>query len=119
MYHEEADTRIILHLEDAVKDGNDKLSIRTVDTDVVLLAVTALNALTFQNCGLRSELESTFDSWLLMKWPGPSIQIAALHYQCFIHLLAAIRYPVLVEEARRQHGTPGKCTKKLQKHSVL
>ena len=61
--HEEADTRIILHLEDAVKDGNDKLSKRTVDTDVVVLAVTALNALTFQNCGLRSELESTFDSW--------------------------------------------------------
>ena len=54
-----------------------------------------------------------------MKWPGPSVQIAALHYQYFIHLLAAIRYPVLVEEARRQHGTPGKSMKKLQKHSVL
>ena len=32
--HEEADTRIILHLEDAVKE-------RTVDTDVVVLAVTS------------------------------------------------------------------------------
>ena len=31
--HEQADTRIILHLEDTVKDGNDKLSIRTVDTE--------------------------------------------------------------------------------------
>ena len=43
--HEGADTRIILHLEDAVKDGNDKLSIRTVDTDVVVLAVTAAQQL--------------------------------------------------------------------------
>ena len=43
--HEEADTRIILHLEDAVKDGNDKLSFRTVDTDVVVLAVTAVQRL--------------------------------------------------------------------------
>lgn len=39
--HEEADTRIILHLEDAVTDGFNKISIRTVDTDVVVLAVAA------------------------------------------------------------------------------
>ena len=37
--HEEADTRILLHLEDAVKQGYNKVSIRTVDTDVVVLAV--------------------------------------------------------------------------------
>ena len=43
--HEQADTRIILHLEDAVKDENDELSIRTVDTDVVVLAVTAAQRL--------------------------------------------------------------------------
>ncbi|CAH3151254.1 unnamed protein product [Porites lobata] len=39
--HEEADTRIILHLEDAVTEGFNKISIRTVDTDVVVLAVAA------------------------------------------------------------------------------
>jgi len=38
---EEADTRIILHLEDAVTEGFNKTSIRTVDTDVVVLAVAA------------------------------------------------------------------------------
>ena len=43
--HEEADTRIILHLEDAVKEGNTKVSIRTVDTDVVVLAVTSAQRL--------------------------------------------------------------------------
>ena len=39
--HEEANTRIILHLEDAVREKHNKISIRTVDTDVVVLAVTA------------------------------------------------------------------------------
>ena len=39
--HEEADTRILLHLEDAVQQGQNKVSIRTVDTDVVVLAITS------------------------------------------------------------------------------
>ena len=43
--HEEADTRIILHLEDAVKEGNTKVSLRTVDTDVGVLAVTSAQRL--------------------------------------------------------------------------
>ena len=43
--HEEADTRIMLHLGDAVKEGFDKVSIRTVDTDVLVLAVTAAQSL--------------------------------------------------------------------------
>ena len=38
--HEEADTRIILHLADAAKSGYDRILIRTVDTDVVVLAAT-------------------------------------------------------------------------------
>ena len=43
--HEEADTRILLHVEDAVKQGYTKVSVRTVDTDVVVLAVTAAQRL--------------------------------------------------------------------------
>ena len=39
--HEEADTRILLHLGVAVQQGHNKMSIRTVDTDVVLLAITS------------------------------------------------------------------------------
>ena len=43
--HEEADTRILLHVQDAVRQGYTKVSIRTVDTDVVVLAVTAAERL--------------------------------------------------------------------------
>ena len=37
--HEEADTRLLLHARDAVQKGYRKLCIRTVDTDVVILAI--------------------------------------------------------------------------------
>ena len=43
--HEEAVTRILLHMEDAVKQGCNKVSIRTVDTDVVVLAVASAQRL--------------------------------------------------------------------------
>ncbi|KAF3848758.1 hypothetical protein F7725_015255, partial [Dissostichus mawsoni] len=43
--HEEDDNRILLHLGDVVKEGYSKVSIRTVDTDVVVLAVTAAQSL--------------------------------------------------------------------------
>lgn len=39
--HEEADTRMMLHLADAVTGGLEKILIRTVDTDVVTLAISA------------------------------------------------------------------------------
>ena len=40
--HEEADTRLLLHVSDAVQKGCKKVTIRTVDTDVVVLAVAML-----------------------------------------------------------------------------
>lgn len=43
--HEEADTRMMLHLKDAVMQGYTKVTIRTVDTDVVVLAVTSASRL--------------------------------------------------------------------------
>ena len=54
--HEEADTRIILHLEDAVREKHNKISICTVDTDVVVLAVTAAQHIN------ASELWIAFDT---------------------------------------------------------
>ena len=37
--HEEADTRMILHAADAVQEGHRKIVLRTVDTDVLVLAI--------------------------------------------------------------------------------
>ena len=38
--HEESDTRMLLHTADGIKQGRKKIAIRTVDTDVVGLAVS-------------------------------------------------------------------------------
>lgn len=40
--HEEADTRILLHAMDAVEKGYRQIMLRTVDTDVVVLAVSTV-----------------------------------------------------------------------------
>ena len=43
--HEEADTRMLLHVHHAAHHGHNKLFIRTVDTDVVVLAVSVVQGL--------------------------------------------------------------------------
>ena len=44
--HEEADTRIFVYVNSAAEANHRKISIRTVDTDVVVIAVALFNALT-------------------------------------------------------------------------
>ena len=41
--HEEADTRMMVHVADAVGNGHKSIMIRTADTDVVVLAVVTLS----------------------------------------------------------------------------
>lgn len=43
--HEEADTRIMVHVADAVAQGYKNIMIRTVDTDVVILAIACVQKL--------------------------------------------------------------------------
>ena len=43
--HEEADTMMLLHVEDAMKQGYTNVSIRTVDMDVVVPAAAAAKRL--------------------------------------------------------------------------
>ena len=43
--HEEADTRILLHVAHCAKQGYKRISIRTVDTDIVVLAVGHIQSL--------------------------------------------------------------------------
>ena len=43
--HEEADTTMLLHVQDAVQHGHNKILLRTVDTDVLVLAVAVVHQL--------------------------------------------------------------------------
>ena len=50
--HEEADTRIVLHLSDAVQRGHSDIIICTADTDVVVLVVSNFHKIGAQNIWL-------------------------------------------------------------------
>ena len=50
--HEEADTRMILHAADAVQEGHRKIALRTVDTDVLVLAIALAGRLQEQQVEL-------------------------------------------------------------------
>ena len=43
--HEEADTRLLIHLQDALLNSYAKCLVRTVDTDVVVILVVKLHHL--------------------------------------------------------------------------
>ena len=50
--HEEADTSLLLHAFDSVKEVCRKVMLRTIDTDVVMLAVSFLVEWTWRSSGL-------------------------------------------------------------------
>ena len=43
--HEEADTRIMLHVADAAREGHNQITVRTVDTDILVLAIATTQKL--------------------------------------------------------------------------
>ena len=67
--HEEADSRIFVHAKDISQKGHRKIMIRTVDTDVVVLAVSAMNQL---------ELE---EMWILFG-VGKKTRFIPIHELC-------------------------------------
>ena len=81
--HEEADTRILLRLEDAVRRGNSRVSISTVDTDVVVLAVSSSHGLNISELWIDFGAGKTSDSLLAMKLPERRILIDVSLYPPF------------------------------------
>ena len=106
--HEEADARIILYLEDVVREKHNKISIPTVDTDVVVLAITATQRLDTLNYGLPLVLVRVSSTLLFMKWPEHWDLVNMLPYQCFMPLQDVTQCQALEAEATGLHGTPGK-----------
>ena len=46
--HEEADTRLLLHVADCSRDGHDNVLIRTTGTDVLGLAISSMETIGLQ-----------------------------------------------------------------------
>lgn len=58
--HEEADTRVIIHAYDAAKKGSHEIKIRTVDTDILVLAVANMEKLYVQELWVAFVTGKTF-----------------------------------------------------------
>ena len=43
--HDEADTGIMLHVKDSAVNGNERIIIRTVDTDIVILSMSIFHVI--------------------------------------------------------------------------
>ena len=115
--HEEADTRLFLHVADAVKKGYRKLLVRTVDTDVVVVVIATLNRTK------PDEFSVAFGTgWHFRFIPihevaaavGPRKSATLSPYSS--HLQGATPCLRLQVQERRPHGQPGMSTPTSLKH---
>ena len=68
---EEADTRIFVHVSDAVNQGHSRVMIRTVDSDVLVLAIAAVQHLTIDKLWIAFSSVKASDTCQLMKQHMP------------------------------------------------
>ena len=58
--HEEADARLFIHAGDPARKGHKKLCIRTVDTDVAVLAIAMFNQIHLDESWLEFDTKAHF-----------------------------------------------------------
>jgi len=114
--HEEAGSRILLHLLDAVQQGYSKVSICTVDTDVVVQATASANRLNISELWIAFGAGKSFRfiaAHEIAKALGPDRCVALPMFHAFTS-----RCYVLAAGARRLHGTPGPPMETSHQHSL-
>ena len=103
--HEEADSRMMVHVAHAANTYNNIL-IHTVGSDVVVLAGYAFAQLT----------SSLKELWLAFgtgkRYVPQSDWTSTLHFLCSRHSLDVTRFRVFMEEVSELRGIPGTCTQK-------
>ena len=112
--HQEADSRIFLYLSHAAQQSHSKAFIRTVDSDVVIIAVEYFGSL-----GVALELEKPSNTSQFMKSPKHLVLRSRCHVHCFIRSRGVIRRHRSLVSGRRQPGQHGRHTLTLRKHYSL
>ena len=101
---EEADSRMVLHVTHAAQHGH-QIPIRTVDTDVMVLAVFAI---TYLPAGCEVWLAfGTGKSFRYMAANQIAVSLGP-EMPCALPIFHAVTlYPALLDMERRQHGQHG------------
>ena len=106
--HEEADTRLILHLADAVNEGFCTILLCTVDSDIVILAVAAASKLDVQELWVAFGTGKNFRyMYLLMKLLHLLVLTSPRLCLCFMLTRGVTQLPRSTQAARRQCGRLG------------
>ena len=105
---EEADTKIFLHIFDmASKQGIKKVKIRTVDTDVVVIAVSTFHCLCIDHLWIDFGTEKTENYMRFTIFIPSLVRIKQKHF-CFSMLLPDVtKFHILTPFERSRHGKRG------------
>lgn len=115
-YHEEADTRIMVHVKNITSEGMRNIMIRTVDTDVVAIAIGHFQRLQVHELWIGLALGLTLGSFLFMqlfKLLGAS---KAVYYHYFMLSHDVILLVSFMVRKRRLCGKHGIFSHLLQVH---
>ena len=109
--HEEADTRIALHLYDAINRGARNVLVRTVDTDVIVILIglfffTSTHRLLLQY-GLLLAPEKISDITILTASSKHWEQINHKHCHFFIHFQVVTPHRNSMERGKNRYGMHG------------
>ena len=114
---EEASTRMILHVADAVKSGYVRI-VRSVDTDVLVLAVALVQKLQEQTrehptMGSIWHWYQSVLRFQLMRLPVPLVRTMHLLWQPSTCSVDVTLCSASLESPRRQHSKPGTASLRL------
>ena len=105
--HEEADTHILLHIEDAVLHGNTRVSIRTVDTDVIVLAVASAQSFNLSELWIAFSTGKTFRFLACHETDRALGSHRCIALPLFHAFTGCDTVSFFQAGVRGQHGTPG------------
>ena len=102
--HEEADTRLLLHVLDGANSGIKKVSIITVDTDVVVIALRHFFTLNLQELWLNLKLTNTKDTFRFIHVQKHLVGNYAAVWRYGMHLQDVIQFQASTGTERRLLG---------------
>ena len=113
---EEFDCRFPLHLNHAVQNGHKNLLVKTVDTDIIIVAIARFKEIGCEKLYIEYGKADNLKIYAIHEIVKDLKEdVDALPF--FMHLQDVIQYPSLMVLVKRQHGKFGKLCQKLQKSS--
>lgn len=109
--HEEADTRITIHVKDSIEKGDDSVMVPTVDTDIVVNQFNNLIPMTFGWPLVQG------NNFVITLTRYVSILEMINVYQC-LHFMDVIPHCPFSEEVRNLLGSLGTAFLRLQRRSA-